>query len=164
MASKRIWVISAVSLAVTGLCGYLVLRPSGECPVKLPSNYQLVAHFEGLNSADLAMELKTPSMPPTMGVGTAQDWLFESPGKKEDAAWSLLLHLRKSGNWRQLPSRSHIIYSDNGRTPKVVMFSDRSDSNSHFVRVNGNWRSPGMIEEAISKLPASWIERFKSKR
>lgn len=164
MATKHFKVISICAIAFVAIGVFFAFRSDGSCPVELPKQYELVAHFEGLNTADLALELKSPSFPPSMGLGTAQDWLFEASGSKDDAAWPLLMHLRKTGNWRQLPSRSQIIYSDDGRSPKVVMFSDRSNPTKHFVRVNGKWRTPGIIEEAVSKLPASWVSRFKSKR
>lgn len=135
---------------------------ANECPVSLPSRYHFIAHFSGNSSAEVAQQLQAPSSHSLIGIGTARDWLFESKGTKEEAAWNLLMHLRKSGDWRQLKSRSHIIYSDDGKTPKVVMFNDYKSNQRHFVRVNGPWQNPGVYEQMLSRLPTGWLDRLKS--
>ena len=107
------------------------------------------------------MIIQTPSA--LIESGTAEDWLFEGDGPVEEAAWPLLLHLRKSGDWRKIPNRSFTVYSLDGKSPMVVMGKHWDGGNRHFVRINYNWQRPGMYERSLAMLPKSFLSRFETK-
>jgi hypothetical protein len=147
-----------------GLFLWAIYPKTSQCPVRLPSQYKLLQHFDGAKSAELAQMLHSKYMR-SVDVGTSESWLFEAPGSVLSAAVALLKPLHKQGLYYREFQHNLVVFRNIQGEPRVVIVPQRDakggvDPSRHRVMVNGDWQKPGLYERTLASLPEKWLDRL----